>query len=82
MATQEEVARLQSTLNQINQQLRQALRDTSRMLNGEPRQNQVIGKTWEEFIGEFFGSVKRESDLSGKNLMGLISLPSLLRRLP
>jgi hypothetical protein len=66
-----------SHLRQALSHLDTALNMTIESLRENPDSKKTVGSIWEEFLGTFFGKVRRKGKESNINLLSLISFPKL-----
>jgi hypothetical protein len=64
-------------LRQALSHLDTALNMTIESLRENPDSKKTVGSIWEEFLGTFFGKVRRKGKESNINLLSLISFPKL-----
>ncbi|HZG59869.1 MAG TPA: hypothetical protein VEY68_05280 [Anoxybacillus sp.] len=66
-----------SHLRQALSHLDTALNMTIESLRENPDSKKTVGSIWEEFLGTFFGKVRRKGKENNINLLSLISFPKL-----
>jgi hypothetical protein len=66
-----------SHLRQALSHLDSALNMTIESLRENPDSKKTVGSIWEEFLGTFFGKVRRKGKENNINLLSLISFPKL-----
>jgi hypothetical protein len=64
-------------LRQALSHLDTALNMTIESLRENPDSKKTVGSIWEEFLGTFFGKVRRKGKENNINLLSLISFPKL-----
>lgn len=66
-------------LSQALNHLHQALQMSVQTVLADKRQQSAVGQLWEQFLGQFFNSIRRESKQSKLNLLSLISFSKMWR---
>jgi hypothetical protein len=64
-------------LRQALSHLDTALNVTIESLRENPDSKKLVGTIWEEFLGAFFGKVRKKGKEHNVNLLSLISFPKL-----
>jgi hypothetical protein len=64
-------------LRQALMHLDMALNVTIESLREKPESKKLVGTIWEEFLGTFFGKIRKKGKEHNVNLLSLVSFPKL-----